>query len=175
MIKKIFAVIGLVVVLILIYAAFQPGDFRVQRSTAIQAPPDKIFPLINDFRQWPSWSPWEKLDPSMKRTLSGPPNGTGSVYEWDGNSKAGKGRMEITGSVPSSKVGIKLDFIKPMEGHNNVEFTLQPNGNSTNVTWAMAGPLTYPGKLMSVFMSMDKLIGSDFETGLNNMKAAAEK
>ena len=175
MIKKILTVIGLVVVLILIYAAFKPGDFRVQRSIAIQAPPEKIFPLINDFHQWPSWSPWEKLDPNMKRTLSGSPSGTGSIYEWDGNSKAGKGRMEITDSVPSSKVGIKLDFIKPMEGHNKVEFTLQPSGSSTNATWTMSGPLTYPGKLISVFMSMDKLIGSDFETGLNNMKAAAEK
>ena len=175
MIKKILAMIGLVVVLILIYAAFKPGDFRVQRSIAIQAPPEKIFPLINDFHQWPSWSPWEKLDPNMKRTLTGPPNGAGSAYEWDGNNKAGKGRMEITDSVPSSKVGIKLDFMKPMEGHNTVEFTLRPDGNSTNATWAMSGPLTYPGKLISVFVSMDKLIGSDFETGLANMKAVAEK
>jgi uncharacterized protein YndB with AHSA1/START domain len=175
MIKKILALVGLVVVLILIYAAFKPGDFRVQRSIAIQAPPEKIFPLINDFHQWPSWSPWEKLDPNMKRTLSGPANGTGSVYEWDGNSKAGKGRMEITDSVPSSKIGIKLDFIKPMEGHNTVEFTLQPDGSSTSAIWAMSGPLAYPGKVMSVFVSMDKLIGSDFETGLANMKAAAEK
>src|SRR5882672_6892903 len=131
MIKKILVGIGIVVALILIYAAFKPGDFQVQRSIAIQAPPEKIFPLINDFHQWPSWSPWEKLDPNMKRTLSGPPNGVGSVYEWDGNSKAGKGRMEITDAVASSKVGIKLDFIKPMEGHDAVEFTVQPNGNST--------------------------------------------
>jgi hypothetical protein len=175
MIKKILLGIGLVVVLILIYAAFKPGDFHVQRSISIQAPPEKIFLLINDFHQWPSWSPWEKLDPTMKRTLSGPPNGTGSVYEWDGNSKAGNGRMEITDTFPASKVGIKLDFMKPMESHNNVEFTMQPNGSSTNVTWAMSGPLTYPAKVMSVFMSMDKLIGSDFETGLANMKAVAEK
>jgi hypothetical protein len=175
MIRKILAGIAVVMAIILIYGAFKPGDFRVQRTIAIQAPPEKIFPLINDFHNWPSWSPWEKLDPNMKRTLNGPPNGTGSVYEWDGNNKAGKGRMEITDSVASSKVGIKLDFIKPMEGHDTVEFTLQPNGSSTNVTWAMSGPLTYPGKVMTVFASMDKLIGSDFETGLANMKAAAEK
>jgi hypothetical protein len=175
MIKKILVGIGIVAALILIYAAFKPGDFQVQRSIAIQAPPEKIFPLINDFHQWPSWSPWEKLDLNMKRTLSGPPSGTGSIYEWDGNNKAGKGRMEITDSVASSKIGIKLDFIKPMEGHDAVEFTMQPNGNATTVTWAMSGPLTYPGKVMSVFVSMDKLIGSDFETGLANMKAMAEK
>ena len=175
MIKKILAVIAILVALILIYAAFKPGDFHVQRTIGIQAPPEKIFPLINDFHSWPSWSPWEKLDPNMKRTLSGPPNGMGSIYEWDGNNKAGKGRMEITDSVASSKVGIKLDFIKPMEGHDAVEFTVQPNGNATNVTWAMSGPLTYPGKVMTVFVSMDKLIGSDFETGLANLKAVAEK
>ena len=111
----------------------------------------------------------------MKRTLTGPLSGTGAVYEWNGNSKAGQGRMEITESVPSSKVAIKLDFIKPMEGHDAVQFALQPNGNSTNVTWTMSGPLTYPGKVMTVFVSMDKMIGGDFETGLANMKAAAEK
>lgn len=175
MIKKIFLAIGLLVALILIYAAFKPGDFRVQRTIAIQAPPENIFPLIDDFHHWPSWSPWEKLDPNMKRTLSGPLSGVGSIYEWDGNNKAGKGRMEITDSVASSKVGIRLDFIKPMEGHDAVEFSVQPNGNSTSVTWVMSGPLTYPGKVMTVFVSMDKLIGSDFERGLANMKAAAEK
>ena len=146
MIKKILAVVAVVVVTILIYAAFKPGDFRVQRSIAIQAPPEKIFPLINDFHSWPSWSPWEKLDPNMRRTLSGPPSGVGSVYEWDGNRQAGKGRMEISDSAPSSKVGVKLDFIKPMESHNAVGFTLQPNGNSTTVTWAMSGPMAYPGE-----------------------------
>jgi hypothetical protein len=111
----------------------------------------------------------------MKRTLTGPPNGAGSVYEWDGNNKAGKGRMEIIDSAASSKVAIKLDFIKPMEGHDAVEFALKPNGNSTSVSWTMSGPLTYPGKVMTVFVSMDKLIGRDFEKGLRNLKAAAEK
>jgi uncharacterized protein YndB with AHSA1/START domain len=175
MIKKVLAGIAVVLAILLIYGASKPGDFRVQRTIAMQTSPEKIFPLINDFHQWPSWSPWEKLDANMKRTFSGPPNGTGSVYEWDGNNKAGKGRMEITDCVPASKIGIKLDFIKPMEGHNNIEFTLQPSSRSTNVTWVMSGPLTYPGKVMTVFVSMDKLIGSDFETGLANMKAVAEK
>jgi carbon monoxide dehydrogenase subunit G len=174
-IKKYFAVIPVLLVLVLIYGAFKPGDFRVQRTIAINAPPEKIFPLINDFHNWRSWSPWEKLDPNMKRTLTGPASGQGAAYEWDGNNKAGKGRMEITGSVPSSKVAIKLDFIRPMEGSDAVEFTLQPNGNSTKVTWEMSGPLTYPGRVMTIFVSMDKLIGGDFEKGLANMKAAAEK
>ena len=175
MLKKIALIVVCLLAAILIFAAFKPSDFRVQRTATIQAPPEKIFPLINDYRNWPQWSPWEKLDPNMKRTMSGPQSGTGSVYEWEGNNQAGKGRMEITQSVPSSNVTIKLDFIKPMEGHDDVQFNLQPNGNATTVSWTMSGPLTYPGKLMSVFFSMDKMIGKDFETGLANMKAAAEK
>lgn len=175
MIKKILAGVAVLFLIVLIYGAFKPGNFRVQRTATIQAPPERIFFLINDFHNWPSWSPWEKLDPNMKRTLTGPPSGQGAAYDWDGNNKAGKGRMEITESVPSSKVGIKLDFIKPMEGHNAVEFTLQPNGNSTNVSWEMSGPLSYPGKVMTIFVSMDNLIGKDFDAGLANMKAVAEK
>ena len=175
MFKKIVLVIVLLVVVVLVVAAFKPGNFSVQRTATIQAPPEKIFPLINDYHNWPEWSPWEKIDPNMKRTYSGPASGTGSVYEWDGNSKAGKGRMEIAESVPASKIAIKLDFIKPMETSNNVQFNLQPNGNSTTVTWTMAGPVGFPAKVMTVFVSMDKMIGPDFETGLANMKAAAEK
>jgi hypothetical protein len=175
MLKKIALVIVVLIAAILVIAAFRPGSFAVQRTVAIQAPPDKIFPLINDYHNWPSWSPFEKLDPNMKRTLSGPPSGQGAVYEWEGNSKAGKGRMEITDSVPASKVGIKLDFIKPMEGHNDVQFSLQPNGSSTNVTWAMSGPMNYPAKVICIFVSMDKMIGRDFETGLGNLKTIAEK
>ena len=174
-IKKILAGVAVLFAVILIWGAFKPSHFRVQRSTTINAAADKVFPLINDFHNWPAWSPWEKLDPNMKRTLTGPANGQGSAYAWDGNNKAGSGRMEITGSEPFSKVAIKLDFIKPMEGHDVVEFTLEPSGTSTKVIWEMSGPLTYPGKVMTVFVSMDRLIGPDFETGLANMKAAAEK
>ena len=175
MFKKIVVIIVVLIVAILIYAATKPGDFRVQRTTAIKAPADKIFPLINDYNNWPSWSPYEKLDPNMKKTLGGTGSGKGAVYEWDGNSKAGKGRMEITDSVPPSKVTIQLDFSKPMEGHNVAEFTLEPSGDSTNVTWAMSGPMPYIAKVMSVFVDMDKMIGKEFETGLGNMKAVAEK
>ena len=160
---------------ILIYGAFKPGDFHVQRTVTIQAPPEKIFPLINDYHNWPSWSPYEKLDPNMKRTFSGSASGQGAVYEWSGNNKAGRGRMEIIESVPSSKVTIKLDFFQPVEGHDIAEFTLRPHGNSTDVTWAMSGPLTYAGKVMSIFFSMDRMVGNDFATGLANLKAVAEK
>ncbi len=175
MIKRILAAVAVLFAGVLIYGAFQPGHFQVQRTVTIQASPEKIFPLINDYHNWPSWSPYEKLDPNLKRTFSGPPSGQGAVYEWDGNTKAGKGRMEITQSVPFSKVAINLDFSKPMEGHDLTEFTLQPNGNATNVTWAMSGPLNFSGKVMTVFVSMDSIIGKDFERGLNQLKAVAEK
>jgi hypothetical protein len=99
----------------------------------------------------------------------------GAVYEWQGNSKVGTGRMEITEVTPSSKVVIKLDFLEPFEGHNFAEFTLVPASDATNVTWTMRGPAPFVSKLMQVFMSMDKMVGKDFETGLANLKALAEK
>ena len=157
------------------YAATKPGTFRVQRAASIQAPQEKVFALIQDFHRWGSWSPWEKLDPEMKRTHSGAASGKGAVYEWDGNSKAGAGRMEITDTSPSAKVIIKLDFIRPFEGHNVVEFALDSKGGSTNVTWLMYGPNRFMGKVMSVFINMDRLIGKDFEAGLANMKTIAEQ
>ncbi|MEO8753922.1 MAG: SRPBCC family protein, partial [Casimicrobiaceae bacterium] len=166
-------VAGVAVVLVL--AAMKPDQFRVQRTAAIKAPPDKIFPLINDFMAWPAWSPYENKDPAMKRTLSGAASGKGAVYEWDGNSSVGQGRMEITASVPPSKDTIKLDFIKPFEGHNVAEFTLEPKGDATSVTWTMDGPAPFISKIMQVFINMDTMIGKDFEVGLANLKALAEK
>ena len=175
MIKKIVIVVVVALAAILIFAATKPDTFRVERSTTIKAPPEKIFPLINDFHNWPTWSPWEKMDPAMKRAHSGAASGKGAVYEWEGNSKVGKGRMEIVDSAPPSKVTVKLDFLEPFEAHNFAEFVLEPKGDSTKVTWTMHGPAPYISKLMTVFMSMDSMIGKDFEEGLANMKAAAEK
>jgi len=174
MIKRIALVLVLLVVAILAFAATKPDDFQVQRTTTINAPPEKIVGLINDFHAWGSWSPFEKLDPAMKRTYSGAGSGEGAVYEWEGNSQAGAGRMEIIDSSPS-KVEIALDFNRPFESHNIAEFTLEPRGASTEVTWAMQGPNLFIGKVMSVFISMDNMVGSDFETGLRNLKALAEK
>jgi len=173
--RNIAIAVVVVIAAILIYAANQPDNFRVQRATTIKAPPEKIFPLIADLHSWGSWSPWEKMDPAMKRTYSGPASGKGAAYAWEGNSKVGEGRMEITEASPPSKVSIKLDFLKPLEGHNTAEFTLEPKGESTNVTWAMYGPSAYIAKVMGVFVSMDSMIGKDFEAGLANLKAAAEK
>ena len=175
MFKTIAIVIVLAIAALLIYAATRPDTFSVQRSARIKAAPEKVYALINDFPSWPTWSPWEKLDPEMKRTLSGAPTGKGSIYEWSGSGKVGAGRMEITDTQPSSKVVIKLDFIKPFEGHNITEFTLTPQGENTQVVWVMHGPAPFVSKLMGVFVSMDSMIGKDFETGLANMKSAAEK
>jgi uncharacterized protein YndB with AHSA1/START domain len=175
MFKKIAIVVAVLVAAVLGFALTKPDSFTVQRTVTIKAPPDKIFPLINDFHGWSSWSPWENVDPAMKRTHSGAATGQGAVYEWDGNSKVGKGRMEITEAAPPSKVTIKLDFLKPIEGHNIAEFTLEPQGDSTNVTWAMRGPSPFISKVFQVFISMDSMLGKEFETGLANMKSAAER
>ena len=173
---KIIALLAVVLIAaLLIYAATKPDTFRVQRAASINAPPEKIFPLINDLHSWGAWSPWEKMDPAMKRTYSGAASGKGAVYEWEGNNKVGQGRMEITDTSPPSHVTIKLDFVKPFEAHNIAEFTLEPKGDSTNVTWATHGPQSYVAKAMTIFFSMDSLVGKEFEAGLANMKAIAEK
>jgi uncharacterized protein YndB with AHSA1/START domain len=175
MFKTILIVVVVLIAAILVYAATMPDDFRVQRTTSIKASPEKIFALINDLHRWDSWSPWEKMDPAMQRTFSGATAGKGAVYAWQGNSKVGEGRMEIADASPPSRVMIKLDFIKPIEGHNTAEFTLDPKADSTNVTWSMYGPSAYIAKVIGVFASMDKMIGKEFETGLANMKAVAER
>lgn len=166
--------IAILIAVLLIYAATKPDAFRVERGATMQAPAEKVFPLINDFRNWPGWSPWEKLEPAMAKTLSGAASGQGAIYEWEGK-KVGQGRMEIMESVPSSKVLIKLDFLKPFEAHNTAEFTLTGQGDTTNVTWAMYGAQPFMLKVMTVFMSMDKMVGKDFEAGLLAMKTIAEK
>ncbi len=175
MFKKIALVALVLVVAVLAYAATRPDTLHVQRSASVKAPPEAIFPLISDFHRWSSWSPYEKRDPAMKRTYGGAAQGKGAVYEWQGNSEVGQGRMEITDTSDPSRITIKLDFIKPLEGHNVAEFALVPQGGTTNVTWSMDGPSPYIGKLIGVFVNMDTMIGNDFETGLANLKAIAEK
>lgn len=175
MLKTIAILLLLVIASLLIFAATKPDSFRVERMTNIKAPPEKIFPFINDFHQWPAWSPWEKIDPNSKRTFSGAASGVGSVYEWNGNKDVGQGRMEIIESLPSSKILLNIDFIKPFEGHNKVEFTLTAQGDSTKVTQAMYGPTPFIGKVMSLFFSMDKMVGEKYEEGLATLKTSSEK
>jgi len=176
---EIFAAIAIVLVIaiaiVLRLAAAKPNTFSVRRETTVRAPPEKIFPLIDDFHQWATWSPYESKDPAMKRTYSGATSGKGAVYAWDGNKNVGSGRMEILEAAAPAKIIIKLDFFRPFEGHNSAEFTMLPQGDATRLTWLMHGPAPFMSKLMQVFMNMDKMIGKDFEIGLANLKKLTEK
>ena len=175
MIKTIAMVLALLIAALLIYAATKPDSFRIERGATIKAPPEKIFALINVFHQWEAWSLWEKIDPALKRIYSGAANGVGAVYEWSGNKDIGQGRMEIVESVPSAKVMLKLDFVTPFEAHNKVDFTLAQQGDETKVTQAMYGPSPYISKLMTIFFSMEKMVGEKYEEGLASLKLLAEK
>ena len=176
---RILKIIGIVFALLvagaLVLAAMKPDTFRVERTANIKASPEKIFTQISDLKAWAAWSPYEKKDPAMKRTFGTATSGKGAVYEWDGNKNVGKGRMEITEAARPSKVLIKLDFIEPFEGHNVAEFTMDGKDGATQVTWAMYGPANFVSRLMGVFFNMDKMIGTDFEAGLANLKSIAEK
>lgn len=149
--------------------------FTVERSTVIDAPPEQVYPKIADFHQWQSWSPWEELDPNLQRTFSGAEFGTGAVYAWSGNRKAGQGRMEITDTTEPSLVKVALDFVKPFKSSNTTMFTLAPEGGGTRVDWSMTGPKTLMTKVMGVFKSMDAMVGPDFEKGLARLKARSEQ
>jgi hypothetical protein len=150
-----------------------PGTFRIERSAVVDAAPDAIFPLIDDFRAWTGWSPWEKLDPNMSRTYSGPSHGKGAAYDWEGK-KSGSGGMRILESSPGRKIAIQLAFLKPFAATNLAEFTFEPQGAGTRVTWAMSGRHTVLTRLFHA-MGMEKMTGKAFEAGLADLKALAEK
>lgn len=175
---KILKIAALAVVVlvagVLALAATRPDTFRVQRSASIQAPPEKIHALLVDFRGWEAWSPWEKLDPAMKRSYGGAASGKGAVYAWEGNGNVGQGRLEITDAAPS-RLAMDLDFVKPFEAHNKVEFVLAPRGGATDVTWSMRGGVPYVAKIVHLFVDMDAMVGGQFETGLANLKRISEK
>jgi hypothetical protein len=175
---KTLAIIGIIVVVaiagILLYAATKPDSFRVQRTVLVNAPSDKVFPLINDLKAFATWSPYDKKDPAMKRTFGAVTAGKGATYAWEGNKDVGQGSMEIVESGPR-KVLIKLDIVKPFEANNMAEFLFEPKGDSTSVTWAVYGPSPYISKVIGTFMNIDDMIGRDFEKGLADLKAAAEK
>ncbi len=175
MLKTILIIVVLAIAALLALAATKPDTFSVQRSASIKAPPEKIFPLINDLHGFNTWNPWMKKDPNMKVAYSGPDSGKGAAHDWDGNNDVGKGRLEIMDSTPASKVTMKLQMIKPMEANNTVDFTLEPKGNSTLVTWSMNGSVPFAAKIMHVIFDMDKMVGTDFEAGLANLKVVAEK
>ncbi len=174
MIKKILIAFAALIAVVLIAAAFQPSEFRVTRSATLNAPAAAVFAEVNDFHRWLAWSPWEKLDPAMKRTFDGPAAGVGAGYAWEGNSDVGSGRMTITESRPGELIRIKLEFIKPMPGMCPTEFTFRPEGGATTVTWTMSGTNNYLAKIFCLFMNMDKMIGGSFEQGLASLKTLTE-
>lgn len=175
MLKTALLVVVVVLAAVLVYAATRPDTFRVQRSAQIAAPAAKIHALIDDLHSFNTWNPYEKKDPNLKGSYSGPPRGPGAAYAFEGNKDVGKGSLTILDSAPPQRVTMRLDMLAPFEGHNTVEFTLAPAGNATEVTWAMHGPTAFIGKLMGLFFDMDKMIGRDFEAGLANLKAVAER
>jgi carbon monoxide dehydrogenase subunit G len=165
----------LVAVLAVVAVATRPAEFHIERSIAVAAPADKVFALVNDLHAWAAWSPWEKLDPNMERTHSGAAAGVGATYAWKSqNGKVGEGRMTIEKSASPSQVGIELQFIKPFAATNQITFTLVPSGGGTQVTWAMDGRNGFMAKAFGLVMNMDKMVGGDFERGLDTLKTVAE-
>jgi hypothetical protein len=171
----IAAIVAIAIIVVLILAAMKADTFQVARTTTIKAPPEKIYPLIADFRRWVDWSPYEHRDPNLKRTYGGTSGAVGQTYAWDGNKNVGRGSMTIFEANAPSKVGLKLDFISPFEAHNTVVFSLVPQNDGTAVTWDMQGPTPFVAKIMHVFMNMDKMCGNDFSQGLAKLKVEAEK
>ena len=174
MLTKILIAVATIIIVFVIVIALQPSDFRVARSATMSAPPPVVFAQVNDFHKWEAWNPWGKIDPAMKQSFEGAPAGPGAVYTWAGNNEVGEGRMTITDSRPSELVRVKLEFLKPFAATNTAEFIFKPEGNQTAVTWSMTGEKNFLAKVIHLFMSMEKMIGDQFEKGLAQMKLVAE-
>lgn len=174
MLKKVLIGIAAIIIVFLVVVAMQPADFRVTRSLAIAAPPEAVFPHVNELKKWEAWNPWGKIDAAMKLTYEGPASGVGAAYAWVGNNQVGEGRMTITESRTNELVQFKLEFYKPMAGVSTAEFSFKPEGNQTAVTWTMTGKNNFIAKAFCMFMSMDKMIGGQFEKGLGDLKSLAE-
>ena len=169
MIKKILLGLAVIIAAICGIAFFQPDEMKVARSATIAASPEAVFKVVNDFRQWDAWSPWSKLDPAMKKTLEGPAEGVGAIYRWSGNDEVGEGSMTLLESKPGEKVGIKLEFLRPFAGTNDVQFIFAPEGAGTKVTWAMQGKNAFMAKVIGLFLDFEKMCGDAFSEGLANL------
>jgi hypothetical protein len=175
MLKKLLLAVVVVLVAFAVFVATRPAAYRVSRSTTIVAPSAVVYAHVADFHRWDAWSPWAKLDPSMNTTYAGPVAAPGSAYAWAGNDKVGEGSMTIVEARPGERVAIRLEFIKPFEATSATEFFFASTGGATQTTWTMEGRNNFAGKLFSVFTDMDKMIGNDFEKGLAQLKAVAER
>lgn len=167
-------VIVVAVLALLAVAASRPDHFRIERSATIHASPERIFPFINELHRWQTWSPYEKKDPDMQRHFEGPSSGVGAAYGWSGNKNIGSGRMEISESVPASRVALRLEFFTPFKASNTAQFLLAPQGDATRITWIMQGRSPFMSKLMGLFLNFDTMVGRDFEEGLANLRALTE-
>ena len=174
MMKKILLALLLIVVVFIIVVATRRADFQITRSTTIAAPAVVVFAQVNDFHKWDAWSPWAKLDPTMKQTHEGASAGPGAIYTWSGNKDVGEGRMTLTESRANELVRIKLEFLKPFPTINTTEFSFKPEGTQTAVVWSMTGTNNFMAKAFCMFMNMDKMVGGDFEKGLVQLKTVAE-
>jgi len=174
MIWKILIALVVIVVGLVGVITLQPARYRVSRSTTIAAPAPVVFAQVNDFHKWSAWSPWEKIDPAMKRTYEGPPAGVGASYAWVGTREVGEGRMTIVESRPGDLIHVKLEFVKPFAGTSVAEFSFKPDGERTLVTWSMTGDKNFIAKAIHLVMSMDRMIGDQFDKGLAAMKTVAE-
>jgi hypothetical protein len=170
----IFLAAAFIALLLFIAVAGQPDDFVVSRRTKMTAPPAQIFSRVNELRNWEAWNPWGKIDPNCQWTYDGPPAGLDASYAWAGNNKVGAGRCTITESRPNDLVRLRLEFLKPMAATNTAEFTFQPDGSQTVVTWAMSGKNSCGGKVFGLFMNCEKMCGKQFEKGLAQMKSLVE-
>lgn len=168
--------LALVFIVLLLFIVFigQPDEFVVSRRAQIAAPPERVFPRVNELRQWEAWNPWGKLDPNNKMTYEGPVAGVGASYSWSGSSKVGSGRGTIIESQPSQLVRLRLEFIKPMTATNTAEFTFLPEGSQTVVTWSMVGTNSLAAKAFGLFMNMEAMCGNQFDKGLAQMKSVVE-
>ena len=173
MLKIILYAVLVALLALLIYAATKPDTFALQRSITIAAPPEKLYALIQDMKAFNTWNPFAKKDPAQVVRYEGPASGLGAAYAWEGP-VVGKGRMEVTEDLAPTRLAMRLDFVKPMKATHRVDFTIEPQGANSRVTWAMSGAMPYVSKLMTIFYSMDKMAGGDFESGLANLKAIAE-
>jgi hypothetical protein len=171
---SIVAIVAAGIAGLLLYASTQPDTFRIHRSATINAPVERLHGILTDLRRGAEWSPYEKRDPAMKKSYSGPAAGPGARMEWDGNKEVGAGSLTVADASPT-RIVVKLDITRPMNANNIVEYTLAPQGNATNVTWALHGPMHLASKVMCLFMDMDKMVGKDFEAGLKDLKTLAER
>lgn len=174
MLKRILIAVSALLVLLLIVVATRPARFRLERSLVIQATPRALVAEVADFHRWDGWSPWARLDPTMKTTFEGTPGAVGSTYFWSGNDKVGEGRMTLLEVQPDRLVRIRLEFLKPWQATNETTLAFTPVGLETQATWSMTGENDFAGKAMSLVMDMDKAVGPDFERGLAQLKRQVE-